>query len=243
MRRALLCCTAIILGLVAVVVLSNAPDLHLFVDGWHSPEFTRMVGVGIIVEGALAALLAALCLGRAIIPLIPARTQCDTQMARTVSGSGGGGPVLPICGILFLLAAIGPFGQARFYSETLEVEEDLPAGARYSDEIIDSDRRHERAGRTFGVLWVVVGAALLATPLLLKSSIWQLGWRVNGVGCGIAIGGFLLSGLGAFACFVNGLMLEGARAEFAYAGYLGVLAGAIIAIIGSIVAVFRKIES
>jgi hypothetical protein len=59
---------------------------------------------------------------------------------------------------------------------------------------------------------------------------------MNGVGCGIAAGGLLLSGMGAFVCFANGLLMEGAKAEFAYAGYLGVLAGAIVAVIGSIIA-------
>jgi hypothetical protein len=39
------------------------------------------------------------------------------------------------------------------------------------------------------------------------------------------------------------LLLEGARAGIAYAGYLGVLAGAIIAVVGSIVAVLGKTKS
>jgi hypothetical protein len=59
---------------------------------------------------------------------------------------------------------------------------------------------------------------------------------MNGVGCGIAAGGFLLSGMGAFVCFANGLLMEGAREEIAYAGYLGVLAGALVAVIGSLIA-------
>ena len=59
---------------------------------------------------------------------------------------------------------------------------------------------------------------------------------MNGVGCGIAVGGFLLSGMGAFVCIGNGLMMEGANKYFSFAGYLGVLAGAIIAVVGSVIA-------
>jgi hypothetical protein len=241
MRRALLCCTGIILGLAAGFILGDGPDLYSFVDGWHSAEWTRIVGVGIIVEGCLAALGAALCFGRALIPLTPAPTQRGTPVPGAVSAAGRGGPVLPICGILFLLAAAGPFGQARFDSEMLEVMDSMPG--QWGADLVNADRTRERTERTFGILWVVVGGALLGTPMFLKSRIWHLGWRMNGVGCGIAVGGFLLSGVGAFVCFVNGLLLEGARAEIAYAGYLGVLAGAIIALIGGIVAVLGKTRS
>ena len=69
MRRVLLSCVGIVLGLAAETILWNGPDLYAFADSWHSAAFTRTVGVGIIVEGALAALGAALCLGRAVVPL------------------------------------------------------------------------------------------------------------------------------------------------------------------------------
>ena len=241
MRRALLCCVGIILGLTAGLILMNAPDLYLFVDGWHSTAFTRMVGVGIIVEGALATLGAALCLGRAIVPLNPAPTQGGTTMPGAASSAGGGGPVLPICGILFLLASAGPFEQARFDSQMVEVENEMPG--QWGPDILEADRRHERTEWIFGILWVVVGGALLGTPLILNRRVWQLGWPMNAVGWVIAVGGFLLSALGALVCFANGMMLEGARAELAYAGYLGVLAGAIVAVVGSIGAVLGKAKS
>jgi hypothetical protein len=93
----------------------------------------------------------------------------------------GGGPVLPICGILFLLAAVGPFGQARRDSEQLEVMDSMPG--QWGADLVDDFRRHERTERTYGVLWLVVGGALLGTPLFLKPRVWQLGWRMNGVGC------------------------------------------------------------
>ena len=69
----------------------------------------------------------------------------------------------------------------------------------------EADRRHERTERTFSVLWLVVGGALLGTPLSLKRRVWQLGWPMNGIRCGIATRGLLLSGMGALVCVANGL--------------------------------------
>jgi hypothetical protein len=238
MRRALLCCVGIVLGLAAKTILWNGPDLYLFTDSWHSAAFTRLLGVGVIVEGALSALGAALCLGRALNPLTSAPTQSGKVVPGPAPAAVGGGPVLPICGILFLLAAVGPFGQARHDSEQLEVMDSMPG--QWGADLVDDFGRHERTERTFGVLWLVVGGALLGTPLFLKPRVWQLGWRMNGVGCGIAVGGFLLSGMGAFVCIVNGLLMEGANKDFSFAGYVGVLAGSIVAVVGSIFAVLGK---
>ena len=106
--------------------------------------------------------------------------------------------------------------------------------------LIEDYRRDERTERAFGVLWLVVGGALLATPSFLRPRVWQLGWRMNGVGCAIAVGGFLLSGMGACVCLANGLALEGASKELNFAGSLGVLAGAAAAVVGSIVTVLGK---
>jgi hypothetical protein len=113
MRRVLLFCGGTFLGLAAETILWTAPDLYLFTDSWHSAALTRMVGLGIIVEGVLTALGAALCLGRAAVPLTPAPTRGGTAAPGPAPATAGGGPVLPLCGILFLLAAAGPFGQAR----------------------------------------------------------------------------------------------------------------------------------
>jgi hypothetical protein len=235
MRRALLFCVGIVLGLAAETILRNGPDLYAFADSWHSAAFTRIVGVAVIVEGALSALGAALCLGRALIPLTSGPRQSGTTVPGAAPAAVGGGPVLPICGILFLLAAIGPFGQARVDSEKLEVMDSMPG--KWGADLVEHYRRHERAARTFGVLWLVVGGAFLGTPLFLKARVWQLGWRINGVGCGIAVGGFLLSGMGALVCIANGLAMEGASKDLSSAGYVGVLAGASVALVGSIVAV------
>ena len=238
MRRALLFCVGIVLGLAAETILRNGPDLYAFADSWHSAAFTRIVGVEVIVEGGLSALGAALCLGRALIPLTSAPTQSVKVVPGPAPAAVGGGPVLPICGILFLLAAVGPFGQARQDSDKLEVMDIMPG--KWGADLVDDFRRHERTERTFGVLWLVVGGALLSTALFLKPRVWQLGWRMNGVGCGIAVGGVLLSGMGAFVCFANGLAMEGASKDLNYAGYIGVLAGAIVGVAGSIVAVLGK---
>jgi hypothetical protein len=238
MRRVVLICGAILLGSAAEAILWNSPDLYAFTDSWHSAAFTRMVGIGIIVEGALAALGAALCLGRALVPLASAPARSHPAVPGPTSEAVGGGPVLPICGLLFLLAAVGPFGQARSDSEKLEVMDHMPG--QWGPDLVEDFRRHERTEWTFAVLWLVVGAALLGTPLFLKPRIWHLAWRLNGVGCGIAVGGFLLSGVGALICFANGLAMEGANKDLAYAGYLGVLAGAILAVAGGIVAAFGE---
>ena len=234
MRRALLFCGGILLGLAAGTILWIAPDLYALEDGWHSAAFTRMVGLGILVEGALTALGAALCLGRAVVPLTSARTRSGTAVPGPAPAAGGGGPVLPLCGILFLLAAVGPYWQARHDSETLEVMDSMPG--QVGGDIVDYFRRQEWTEWTFAVLWLVVGGAFLATPLFLKPRIWQLDRRMSGVGCGIAVGGFLLSGMGGFVCFANALAMEGASKDLCFAGYLGVLAGAIIAVVGSVIA-------
>jgi hypothetical protein len=59
---------------------------------------------------------------------------------------------------------------------------------------------------------------------------------MSGVGCGIAVGGFLLSGMGGFVCYANAMAMEGASKDLCFAGYLGVLAGAIIAAVGGVIA-------
>jgi hypothetical protein len=240
MRRVLLFCLGIALGLAAVVILWNGPDLYLFTDPWHAAEFTRIVGVAVIVEGAILALGAGACFGRALVPLTDAPAQSGSIWAGPVPAFVGGGPVLPICGILFLLAAVGPFGQASRDSEALEVMDSMPG--QWGADLVEDFRRHERTERTFGVFWLLLGGALLATPLFLKPRAWQLGWRINGVGCGIGIGGLFLSGTGALACVANGLALEGANKDFSLVGQLGVLSGAIVAVLGSIIAVLGKSE-
>src|SRR5262245_12164214 len=102
MRRVALFCCGFFLGLVAEILLWTSPTWYTSEDPTPT-AFARAAGVAIIVQGAVAALAAALCLGRALVPL---------TFAPAVPGSApapvGGGPVLPVCGLLFLLAAFGP---------------------------------------------------------------------------------------------------------------------------------------
>jgi hypothetical protein len=65
---------------------------------------------------------------------------------------------------------------------------------------------------------------------------------MNAVGCGIAVGGFLLSGMGALLCIANGLAMEGASKELSFVGYIGTLGGALLAVVGSIVAALGKLK-
>jgi hypothetical protein len=234
MKRAWLFSLGSVLGLAAETILWNGPDLVLLEDGWHWPAFTRMVGVGVIVEGALVALAAALCLGRALGPLSAEATPGGTDWAAAV----GGGPVLPVCGILLLLAGFETFGQAQKVAHTLAVMESEPGNI--GPEIVADYRSQVGANWTLCILWLVGGAALVMTPLILKPWAWRLGWPMSGVGCGIAAGGFLLSGLGAFVCFANGLAMEGASKDVSFVGLLGVLMGAIVAVMGSVVTVLGR---
>jgi hypothetical protein len=230
----LLFCLGIVLGLAAEAILWSGPNLVSLEDGWHPPAFTRMVGIGVIVEGALFALGAALCVGRAAGPLSLERGQGGTDLPAAV----GGGPVLPVCGILLLLAAYGTFGQAQKDWHTLQVMESEPAG--WGPELVAAFRPQVWESWTLCILWLVGGAALVMTPLILKPRAWRLGWPMNGVGCGIAAGGFLLSGLGTLVCYANALAMEGASEDVSFVGLLGVLAGAIVAVVGSVVAVLGR---
>jgi hypothetical protein len=231
MGRAWLFSLGIVLGLAAETILWNGTELVLWEDGWHSPAFTRLVAVGVIVEGALLAFWAALCLGRALGPLSSEATPGGTDLPAAV----GGGPVLPVCGILLLLAGLATFGQAQKVAQTLEVMESEPE--RLGTELVAAYRSQVWATWTLCMLWLVGGAALVLTPLILKPWVWRLGWPMNGVGCGIAASGFLLSGLGALVCFANGLAMEGASKDVSFVGLLGVLMGAIIAVTGSVITV------
>src|SRR5947209_5593234 len=111
LKRTLLFCGGVLLGLVAVAILWNGPSLYAAEDSWDSALFTRIVGLCVIAQGVVAALGAAWCLGRALVPLTPAPAQSGTAVTGSALAAVGSRPVLPICGILFLLAAAGPFGQ------------------------------------------------------------------------------------------------------------------------------------
>jgi hypothetical protein len=240
MRHILLFCSGILLAVLAETILGTSHDLYLFEQHWFSPEFTRIVGLAAIVQGVVAALGAGLCFGRAFGRLTSAPIQSGTTVSGPAPAALGGGPVLPICGILFLLATLVPYSIGQSDSSTAEFMASLPPGSGYSSEIVDYHRQRARTAQTFAVLWFVVGGALLATPLFLKPRLWHMDWRINGAGCGIALGGFFLSGMGVLVCFGNAMGMEGARMEVSLVGLLGVLAGAIVAAAGSIIAAAGK---
>jgi hypothetical protein len=295
MKRGLLFCGGMVLGLVAEIILWGSPDLYGQQDTWLPEEFTRTAVLGLIVQGAVAAFGAALCLGHALGPLTSAQARDGITVLGSAPLAAGGGPVLLICGFLFLLAASGPFQQARDDSEKLEVMDSMHG--YWGKDLVADFRRAERTERTFGIGWLVVGGGLLGVPLMLRPSAWQVSrrinragcgtavaglllsatgflvwsevyssiagaflwlmvagllvgtslfvgpgvWRINrwmnGVGCGIAVGGLLLSGMGVFVWYVNGLLMEGATKDLSLVGHWAVLAGAVVTVAGSIIAV------
>ena len=100
MRRPLLLCGGLLLGVVAGVILWNSPLWYTNEEDKVPAAVTQAGGVALIVQGAVVALAAALCLGRALVPLT-----LPPAVARPAPPAVGGGPVLPLCGLLFLLAA------------------------------------------------------------------------------------------------------------------------------------------
>jgi hypothetical protein len=103
----------------------------------------------------------------------------------------------------------------------------------FGPNLVEDVRSSAWTAWTFGVLWLAVGGALLATPRFLSRRVWQLAWRMSGVGCMIAVGGFFLSAMGALVCFANGLTMEAANGSLSFVGYMGVLTGAILAARGA----------
>ena len=237
MRRGLLFCGGIILGWVAESILTSGPDL--FADGkrWFSADYERFISLSLILQGAVAALGAALWLGRALIPLASVPAWSGTTVSGPKSATIGGGHVLPICGILFLYAAIVLFVGARVSAEQLEVMDSM--SSQSGSGLVNYYCSRERTGWTFGVLWLIVGGMLLGTPLFMKPWVWKMGWPINRAGGGVAIGGLLLSGMALFVWRVNGTFLRGAYEFFSLIGLLGVLAGTSVTVFGSVMAVAR----
>jgi hypothetical protein len=161
----------------------------------------------------------------------------------------GGGPVLPLCGLIFLLAAVGPFQESRRASADYAFAQTKPG--MFQDWAVELDRQLVPVGRTFSVLWCGIGGALLATPLFLTSRVWQVRRRLNRFGRNYAIGGLLLSAVGALVWLLGALAnavgsIGGGRDSshsLSAVGYLGIIAGAIVALGGSIVAAIVKPEA
>jgi hypothetical protein len=230
-------CCGLLFAAVAEVILWNGPQWYTNEEDKVPTLLTQIAGVALVVQGAIVALAAALCLGRALVPL---------TFSPAVSGSApaavGGGPVLPLCGLLFLLAGVGPLERSQRAAKDYAFEQSQPG--RFQDWAVELDRRLVPVGRTFAVLWFGVGGALLTTPLFLKPRVWQLHRRLNRVGRNYAIGGLCLSGAGILAWLASALgnAIGGigggghSSHELSVVGYVGIIAGSIVAVAGSLAA-------
>jgi hypothetical protein len=89
---------------------------------------------------------------------------------------------------------------------------------------------------TFGVLYSMIGVALLVAPTLLPSWGWQFGQRINWAGCGVSLVGHLLGAAGFLLYVGNGLAGEGASDSVSLVANLGVVAGVIVAVGGDVLA-------
>ena len=236
MKRRLLSCGGIILVLVAVSLLGERVEVFPKGKTWFSGYYDRIIGLSLIVQGAAVALGAALCVGRAIIPLKSAPGRSGTTVSGRESVTIGGGPVLPICAIPFLYISL--VGLTVVVRGAAKERERIERGSGQSrDDRVDYYRRQELMGRTFGVFSLVVAGMLLGTPLFLKRHVWQLGWRINGAGVGIAIGGLLLFGMALLVWIASGTILHGREDFYCPVGVLGVLAGTFVTVFGGIKAV------
>lgn len=238
MKRLMLLCCGLFLGLRAEVILWNGPRWYTNEESKVPTTLTQIAGVALVLQGAVVAMAAALCLARALVPLtvVPA-------VPRSGSAAVGGGPVLPLCGLLFLLAGVGPLMESRRAAEDYALAQSRPG--QFQEWSVELDRRLVPVGRAFAVLWFGIGGAMLATPLFLKPRVWQLRRRLNRTGRRYAIGGLMVSVVRILAWFVNasanamGALLGGGHSshDLSVVGYLGIIAGTLVAVAGSIAAV------
>jgi hypothetical protein len=244
MKRIMPTCCGLFLGLVAEVILWNGPHWYTHQEDKVPTTLTQVAGVALVVQGAIVALVAALCIARALVPL---------TLSPAIPGSDpvaiGGGPVLPLCGLLFLLAGLGPLEQSRRSAKDYEFAQSKPG--QFQAWAVELDRRLVPVGRAFAVLWFGIGGVLLATPLFLRPQAWQLRRRLNRVGRRYAIGGLFFSVVGIVTWLISelGNAIGGigggghASHELSVVDYLGIIAGAVIAVAGSIGSAAGKSEA
>src|SRR3954471_13494750 len=93
MKRLLPICCGLLFAFVAEVILWNGPHWYTNEEDKVPITLTQIAGVALVVQGAILALAAALCLARALVPLTRSPAVSGAAQAAV-----GGGPVLPLCG-------------------------------------------------------------------------------------------------------------------------------------------------
>ncbi len=237
MRRILLFLAGLLVGLVAEAILWTGPGVYTNVAQYYAALTyiaLRSAVLGLIVQGAMAAAVAACWLARASAP---ARLLAQGGSTREPPSSltACDGAFLPIWGILLLLAAGGPFGQALRDMETLHDWELVDF--RTSQEIKDSVHESLQIGAAFAAVYVVAGATLLVGSRFARSRGLPRNRRIDGVGCGIAMSSLLLTGVGILLELANAMTMEGHSESVTLVASLIVLGGTLLAMIGMVVAV------
>jgi hypothetical protein len=104
----------------------------------------------------------------------------------------------------------------------------------------EEDRFGGQVALALGILYSVVGGALLVAPLLLKPSGWQLGEGINGAGCAIAAVGLALTSVLVPVYIIYSLNHLFQRDDLWPVFSFGVLGGTVLAVVGSILAVVGR---
>jgi hypothetical protein len=146
MQRAPLFCGGFLLVLVAECLLWIGPVWYAEEDSWFSTRSTRIIGVGLVVLGAEAAVVAAVCLARAFVPLRQTSAQSGMILSEPAQAPSWGRPVRFIYAILFFLGAVCVFLHAREVLHTLHVMEILGG---VSIDIIDDFRFRAEVATTW----------------------------------------------------------------------------------------------
>ena len=212
MKRVLLFCVGVLLALVSEVLLWWGPGVYAYESTWVEPRSSNIIGLGIIAWGVGAALGAAVALARAFARLRPEAAQHGTIRPKRAPAS-----VLAICAILFFLGPLSAFFQAYTWRQRFH---DAPTG---------------QAALVFGILYLAGG--VVVARIVLNSRREAPGRRLGGLGCGIAIFGLLVIAFGVFVSCVNGMMMEGRQDSIDVFSSFVVLAGILLTVMGSIVAV------
>jgi hypothetical protein len=240
MRRFGRICCGLLLMVAGSILLWNAPLWYTNQEYPIPPAYTQATGIALIILGALAAFWSAVCLGRAMIPL---------RIAPDGTITGGGGPVLPLCGMILAFSGIGPLRYSDYGTREYAIAEAHPG--QFQDWAVELSHRWIGLGRNFAVLEFVLGGLLLAAPLITTPRIWQLRRRLNVRGRKIAIAGFLIAVLGILLWFASaligaiGALAHGAPAshEPSYVAFAVIIAGTGVALVGTLIALVGKSET